>query len=336
MLRTKQQADLVIFLRQLAVMLTAGIPILRCLEILTATQSNPALRKQLHRIQQQLIKGHALHRCLSNSPSWFDHFSCELIHLGEEAGKLDCILPALANHHEHNLQLKRQIYQALFYPCLLGITACCLTLGMFTLVIPTFADLFENHQQLPFITRCLFSISSLAHAILPWMLLPLAILILTFDSKTLIKILMRLPPLPSLLLTLQHIRFSRNLSIALTAGIPILHALKLTTNLLNQDSAKHIRQLQRQICTGTSLYKAMDSNPYFPDLLKQMTKTGEESGCLDLLLLKTAEILETELRTNIQRLTALLEPLIITVQGVLIGGLVIGMYLPLFNLGNAL
>lgn len=332
----KHNAFTALFLRQLANMLPAGIPVARCLDILAATQTNTVLKSTLLRIQQQLSSGQSLHQSLQVYPHLFNAYTCHIIALGEETGKLDLILDKLATYHEHRLEWQQRLQRALWYPTILLCTATLLTLLLFIFVIPTFAELFkEQSVKLPLLTRTLFYLSTLLKQILP--LLGITLLLAWYNRHALLHYLVKsMPPLHHLQQSIQHIRFSRHLGIALAAGTSLLPALTLTHNMANQHMQTVIQRLKRRVNTGISLHKAMSECPELPLLLRQMTQIGEESGKLDQLLVQFAELAEKSLQHRINQLILCLEPLIITVLGVLIGGLVIGMYLPLFNLGSAL
>jgi type IV pilus assembly protein PilC len=344
--RTATKINLSHFTRQLSTMLQAGVPLTRCFDILEQTQPSSAVRIELTKIRKQLLAGHTLHDSLQTTPQMFDRFTCQLIKLGEQTGKLDSMLASLAVHHDKRVSLHRKIRQALLYPCTILVTACLLTISMFVWVVPAFADLFHDvHQQLPLLTRSIFAISSLLNASLPYLLVFIILGIASCRvahrrgklAVVITRTLHAVPWLHAGMQTLALIKFTRNLGIALAAGIPILQALQLTASLTgNNDVTRAIHRLRYSVTTGISLHQSMEAHTVFTVLVRQMIKVGEESGSLDALLLKTADILETDLDARVHTLTQLLEPLIMCVLGVLIGGLVIGMYLPVFNLGSTL
>jgi type IV pilus assembly protein PilC len=344
--RNPANLNLAVFMQQLAGMLQAGIPLTRCFEIIEQTHINLETRKLLYRIKMQLLAGNSLHDSLQLAPAWFDQFSYQLIQLGEQTGKLDSLLFMLAIHYEKRNKLKNTIKQALFYPCVILVTSLMLAAAMLIWVIPAFASLFQTSTaHLPLITRIIFAASTALNACLPVISL---LMVLTFATmwlahrrgqlgSILIKIGIALPPVQSCMQTLALIKFTRYLGMALCAGIPLLDALKLIANLVSHPQiANAIRQIRHAVTSGISIHNAMQPQSCFPILVRQMIKVGEESGTLDALLLKTADLLENEVDSRISAYTKLLEPLIMSVLGVLIGGLVIGMYLPVFNLGSTL
>lgn len=335
-----------IFMRQLACMVPAGINITRCFDILIEMQTEKSARALMRQIKQQLLAGHLLHESLRVLPAWYDLFAARLVYLGEQTGKLDLVLVTLANYYENKQKLQRTLRQALFYPCLILIAAMLLTFSLFIFVIPAFSALFHDTPvRLPWITRALFAVSSLLNQYLAF--IGLTLLFMTGVTMVayqqgkltvhLAKQISRLPLLRDCQQSLDWLRFTRYLGLALQSGLPIMEALQLVAGLCTSHHVtSSIRQLRTAASSGSSLHAAMAKRTAFPALIQQMVKVGEESGKLDDLLVKTSDLLEAELESKIARLTALLEPLIMSILGVLIGGLVIGMYLPLFNLGSAL
>jgi type IV pilus assembly protein PilC len=344
--RRRGKINLAIFMRQLASMIPAGIPLTQCFTILEKTQQHPGARTILYKIKNHLLAGNSLYDSLHHHPEWFDTFTCRLIQLGEKTGKLDELLLTLANYHENKNKFQHKISQALFYPCIILTTAIILSFSMFIFVIPSFAELFQGiDKKLPLLTRGIFFISGIVtHYLLLITGLVAAASIAIYIthrrgklSPILLRWLKRLPPLYDCVQTLAIIRFARNLAIALAAGIPILEGLHLAAGICDHAPlATAIRQVRAAVTAGNTVYQAMERLASFPIVLQQMVKVGEESGSLDKMLLKTAELLETQLDSRILYLTQLLEPLIMSVLGVLIGVLVIGMYLPVFNLGSTL
>lgn len=342
-LRRTAQPDTAALLRQLAGMIPAGLPVTRCFDILEQTEHHANIRAGLFKIKNHLLAGHSLSESMHCQPDWFDAFTCSLIHLGEQTGKLDVVLLTLAADHENKQEFRRTLHRALFYPCIILSVAIIMTCCMLIFVIPAFAALFHGMDKpLPLLTRMIFAISSLCTHALPVIAILIVITIFTLTARkkmisALLQRLTSLPPFAGMLQTLALIRLLRNLALALSAGMPILDALQLSTTSSGHEAINSsARQLRSALCAGHTLYQAMQTLPVFPILARQMVRVGEESGALDKMLSKSAEILEMQLNSSIFRLTQLLEPLIMSVLGVLIGSLVIGMYLPVFNLGSAL
>lgn len=334
-----------IILEQLASLLAAGVSITRSLDILEKAQPDMIARLRLYKIKQALLSGHALHLSMQSAPEWFDTYAIKLVALGEQTGKLDLILMQLAQHYANKHAQFRKLRGLLFYPCMILISAILMTAAMFIFVIPAFADMFRDSQQaLPWLTKLLFHVSTFFNQwLIPCALLTSTGIMLVFvlQKKTgaiLIRVrLTDLPPLSRILQTIYIIRYTRHLALALSAGMPILHALQVCGDLAeNITVTRQCRHLRNAVTAGASMYQAIEPLTLFPPLLKQMIKTGEESGHLDALLTKAAELLESELQNSVAKFTAMLEPLIMVILGALIGGIVVGMYLPVFNLGSVL
>lgn len=335
--------DISIFLRQLATLIAAGLPIIKSFEILEKSQLKIAMGLLIHAIRKEILTGKNLSFCLRHHGRYFDTVTCQLVQLGEHTGKLDIILLQIATNKEKSLALKKQIKQILLYPCILIIFAFLVTLGLFIFIVPRFAELFSNAQvKLPWVTAGMFYFANLlSHYsfvfLLPilfvlFLLLPLNMTV-QFKHKML-NWLLSLPLLRQFMQKITLTRFVRNLALMFDAGIPITDSLKLIIM-----TSRHSRFIQEIIClhnklnSGLALHQAMQTLYYFPQFMIQMVKIGEESGMLGSLLNKLADFYESDIDHFSKQFSQLLEPLIILVLGVLIGGLVIGMYLPIFRLG---
>lgn len=336
--------DITVFLRQLATLLTAGIPILHCCDMLEKSQFKIAMRILIHSIKRELLAGKNVYASLRMHEHYFNPVTCQLIRIGEHTGKLDITLQMIADEHEKQLAFNKRIKQALFYPCIICITSLVVTLCMFLFVIPRFAELFaDTHVELPALTKWLFFFSAQLNQHLLLLFFPVLLILPLFftneKSRALkqacLRKLTKLPLLHQFLQKMLLAKFARNLAMMFAAGIPILHALKLVTHSESNSAFNQaILQLRHQLSSGLQLHAAMQTLPYFPNLMIQMVKMGEESGSLDLLLQKVAGFFESDIDHLINQFSHLLEPLIMLVQGVLIGGLIIGMYLPIFKLGS--
>lgn len=335
-LASKTKPDTAVIMRQLSSMIHAGLPITRCFDILEKTQAQHSHRAALYKIKMHLQAGHTIHDSLQIQPELFDDFTCRLVHLGEQSGKLDDILQTLAAYHENKAAFRRTIRQALFYPCLILFSSLILSCCMFIFVIPAFSELFKDiDKPLPLLTRLIFTISHfLSQATLPASLLIITMIIYVRNHPFNMS---RLPIISDCLQTLAVIHFCKHLAISLSAGMPILEALKLSSGKDQpRELVSAIHQLRAALSAGNNMHHALQPHAVFPLILQQMVKVGEESGTLDVMLNRAAALLEAELNARIIHLTRLLEPLIMSVLGVLIGGLVIGMYLPVFNLGSVI
>lgn len=338
-----QEKDIAILLRQFATLISAGIPIVKSCDILEKSQEKLALKKMIYQIKQQISAGKSLSSALK-SHQHFNELTRHLILIGEQTGKLDDMLLMIAEHHEKQLAFKKQLQQILFYPIFIFICALIMTFGMLIFVIPHFVDLFHDmNNKLPLLTQCIFYLSNALRQSLVLIIflfgLMMGVIYFKWDSlkKYSFKHLHKLPGIKSFLQKILLTRFARNLAITLSAGIPITEALSLTSNTFHLTNfSTTILKLRSQICSGKQLYQAMELSHAFPLIMVQMIKIGEESGTLEQMLVKLADFFESETNQLVGHFSKLLEPLIMVVLGALIGGLVIGMYLPIFKLGNSL
>lgn len=334
--------DIVVFLRQLATLISTGIPIIKSFHILEKSQTNRSLNALIHTIKIDISSGKSLYPCLKRYPQYFDDLTCQMIYVGEQTGKLETLLMNIAANHEKQLLFRRKIKQALFYPGLIMLTAMIVCLAMILFIIPKFAELFHDMQdKLPLYTRSVFAISLIIKQNLLILFAALVIFCLFFyftrhkSKQTLHSIIKQIPFLKSILRKIILLRFCRNLAITFSAGIPISEALQLSANTNhNPEFSVIIAKLRMRIHAGVELNRAMENMVYFPFLMVQMIKIGEESGLLEHMLDKVADFFETDIDQFTNTLSQTLEPLIILILGVLIGGLVIAMYLPIFKLGN--
>lgn len=336
--------DITLFLRQLATLLQAGIPIVQCCHILEKSQEKHSLRLLIHLIKRELLTGKQLSSILQTQTTHFDNMTCQLMMIGEQTGKLDTILSTIANHHEQQLAIRARIKQALFYPCIIVCMAVMVTLIMFIFVIPSFADLFqEAHIPLPMLTRFIFQLSSILSLHTLYFIALLSLIgacLIQFKptyKESCLHFIRHLPGIKPLRQKSILTHFARNLALTFSAGIPITQAMRLAANATTDARFKQIiLRTNRHLDTGMQLHQAMLSTAYFPTLLIHMIKVGEEAGMLDYMLNKAADFYEAELKEITNHLNQLLEPLIMLILGVVIGGLVIGMYLPIFKLGSTL
>jgi type IV pilus assembly protein PilC len=338
--------DIILFLRQFATLIAAGIPLIQACDILEQSQEKRALRLLIYAIKRDILSGKNLYASLRQHPRYFDELTCHLIQIGEHTGKLDSLLITIATYQEKNLALHNKIKQALFYPCLLAITAIVMTLAMLIFVIPHFATLFQDiANQLPPLTRGVFYLSYLLQhygwLLLMMMLVPVLMLSLsppTFNKKRALRhAFAKLPLINTCLYKMTLARFARQVAITLNAGLPLTEALRLSANACDNAAFKcSIAKIHSRLSSGLQLHQAMETTPPLPTLMVQMVKTGEEAGMLEQMLDKMAEFFESDSSQLSEKLGQLLEPLIMMILGVLIGGLVISLYLPIFNVGSAL
>lgn len=338
--------DIILFFRQLSTLILAGIPITQAIHILGQNPEQTRLLLILNTLKENIASGKELAVGLRKFPRHFDEMTCSLIQAGEKSGTLDTMLDRIAQHKEKVAHLKSSIKQALFYPCMVLIVAVIVTLVMLTFIVPRFAELFQTmHGTLPAFTRgVIFLATIVRHSAGIFVLLLIAGWLLFFHAKksprgrkNIDGFILTLPiigtPIKKIILT----RFARNLATLLAAGIPITEALRTMTHSTGNSIYAHsIQKLAINISIGKQLHFAMQTDKLFPALMLQMVQVGEESGTLEKMLEKTAEFYEADINQFIANLERLLEPMIITILGVLIGGLVIAMYLPIFRLGTVI
>ncbi len=343
--RSIRSKDLTTFTRQMATMLRAGVPLLQSFDIVSRSHPNASMARLIVDIRNDVETGTSLSAAFRKYPKYFDHLYCNLVEAGEQAGMLELILDRLATYQEKTLAIKGKIKSALTYPIAVMIVAMIVVTIIMLFVVPTFKGVFAQFgAQLPGPTLVVIAISDFfVHY---WYVL-FGVLILggyfVFQSwkrsdrvkELLDRALLRLPVFGQLVQKGALARWTRTLSTMFGAGVPLVEALDSVAgsagNIVYQRATEKIQQ---EVSTGTSLTLSMQSSQVFPPLVLQMASIGEESGSLDSMLGKVADIYEEEVDELVKALSSLLEPIIIVVLGILIGGLVIAMYLPIFNLGK--
>jgi type IV pilus assembly protein PilC len=346
-MKNKQQrkpsfTDIAIFFRKLATLINSGIMMSQSCEILERSEENIQLKHMIHTLRHDMGSGQSFIESLKKFPEYFDEMTCQLLHIGMQSGTFAEMLIRVAVYKEKSLNLKKKIIQAFFYPTIILSIAILITIILLTFVVPKFAELFQHMSaSLPLLTLGIIHLSSFLSHYGFLFLWPILAIFLLWDSlkksphcrKMLEQVFIKLAIFQKMKLT----HFARNLSTTLAAGIPIIEALQLTArttgSVIYENAITHLRL---NLMKGHSLYQMMYQIPYFPPLLVQMVKIGEESGSLEHILEKVVELYESDIEHFISKLSQMLEPLIMVVLGVLIGGLVIAMYLPIFKLGTAL
>lgn len=337
--------EVTMFTRQLSTMMKAGVPLLQSFEIVANGHANPSVGKLLNSIKQDIETGSSLSQAFSKYPKQFDALFCNLIEAGEQAGILDNILDRLALYKEKMLAIKSKIKSALFYPIAVVAVAFGVTAVIMIFVVPQFAEIFRGFgAELPGPTLIVVAISNFF--IHQWYVMIGAIVGLITGTKKLLerskkardirdRLILKLPVFGGIMQKSSVARWCRTLSTMFTAGVPIVDALNSVAgasgNVVYYNATKKI---QSEISTGTSLNVAMDNANIFPAMMIQMAAIGEESGALDVMLTKVAEFYEQEVDDAVGALSSLLEPIIIVFLGVVVGGIVVAMYLPIFKLGS--
>jgi type IV pilus assembly protein PilC len=340
-----KSAEIALFSRQLATMIAAGVPLLQSLDIVCKGAENPTLRKILLQVKSSLEQGETLSQALSRHPKHFDSLFCSLINAGEKSGTLETMLDRIATYREKTESLKKKIRKALTYPTIVVVIAFVVTSILLIKVIPAFEGIFAGAgAELPAFTLFVVKISIFFQNYW-WLMLASFVLSITLIvvcrskfrrfRKITDKIFLTLPIIGPILKKAAIARFCRTLATTFAAGMPMLSALKVsskaTGNLVYEDA---ITDIQKKITVGDQLHVAIENSGNFPNMIVQMAAIGEESAELDAMMNKAASIYEEDVDTAVDSLSSLLEPVIMAVIGVLIGGLVIAMYLPIFKLGD--
>ncbi len=339
-----REKDISLFTRQLATMMKAGVPLLQAFDIVGRGQENPAVGKLLMDIKADVETGSSLSQAFAKFPVHFDQLYCNLVAAGEQAGILESLLDRLATYKEKMLAIKSKIKSALFYPTAVIIVAFIVTAVIMIFVIPAFKDVFASFgAELPAPTLVIIAISDFFVA--NWYLIFGAIFGAVFaffyawKRSVAMQFLMdrfflRMPVFGPIIRKAVIARWTRTMSTMFAAGVPLVESLDsvggAAGNIVYKEGTK---QIQSEVSTGTSLTTAMQNVNLFPNMVTQMVAIGEESGALDSMLGKVADFFEAEVDDAVEAMSSLMEPLIMAVLGVLIGGMVVAMYLPIFKLG---
>jgi len=339
------EKDITFFTRQLATMLKAGVPLLQAFEIVARGHKNPRFARLMMDIKGRVEAGSSLSQAFREHPAQFDALYCNLVNAGETAGMLDGILERLATYKEKILALKSKIKSAMFYPISVVTVAIIVVWIIMVWVIPAFKQVFKGFgADLPAPTLIVMAISDFFVSY--WWLM-LAIIVGTLFGFFFLlrrstafryavdRISLRLPIIGGILEKATIARWTRTLATMFAAGVPLVESLDAVAGAsANAVYIAGTRKIQNEVSTGTSLTNAMHNTGLFPSMVLQMTQIGEESGSLDGMLSKVADFYEREVDDAVTALTSLLEPIIIVFLGVVIGGLVVAMYLPIFKLGS--
>jgi type IV pilus assembly protein PilC len=336
--------DIALFSRQLATMLQAGIPLVQAFEIVGAGHDNPAMQKLILSIKQDLEGGTALAEALSKHPLYFDDLYRNLVEVGEHSGSLDSLLDKVATYKEKTEAIKKKIKKALFYPAAVVVVAIIVTTILLIFVIPQFEDLFKGFgADLPAFTRMVIDISYFVRS-KGWILLGIVFgagyaYISAKKRSSRIReiedrVALKLPVVGPILVKAAIARFARTLSTMFNAGVPLVEALESVAGATgNVVYEKGVLDMKDEVATGQRLQRSMENTGLFPNMVIQMIAVGEESGSLDSMSAKVADFYEADVDNAVDAMSSLLEPLIMAILGVLVGGLVVAMYLPIFKMG---
>ena len=337
--------DIAIFSRQLATMMTSGVPLVQAFDIIGKGHENPRMQDLVMTVKGDVEGGSNLADSLRKHPLYFDDLVCNLVEAGEAAGVLDTLLDKIATYKEKTEALKSKIKKALFYPAAVVVIAFIVTAILLIFVVPQFEELFTSFgADLPAFTQMVVNLSRFMQD--SWYLVFGAIggaIYALLETKkrsrkfnhAMDRLVLKMPVVGNILTKAAIARYARTLSTMFAAGVPLVEALDsvsgATGNIVYADAVLRMRD---QVATGQQLQLAMTQSGVFPNMVVQMVAIGEESGSLDSMLGKVADFFEREVDDAVDGLSSLLEPLIMAILGVLVGGLVIAMYLPIFKMGS--
>lgn len=336
--------DVAFFTRQLATMMASGVPIIQAFEIIAEGTENPNMVKLVNNIKTDVAAGNTLADSLRKHPQYFDDLFCNLVESGEQSGKLESLLDRIATYKEKTEALKAKIKKAMTYPISVVVVAVIVTAIMLLKVVPAFVEVFANFgADLPAFTLFVIGLSEWLQAW--WFILLILFIVAGFAySKAHLKskafrdaqdrTLLKAPVVGDIIYKAAVARYARTLSTTFAAGVPLVDALDSVAGAAgNVVFYNAVMQIKEDVSAGSQLNFSMRTTNVFPALAVQMAGIGEESGNLDGMLDKVADYYEAEVDNAVDNLTTLLEPMIMSVLGILVGGLIIAMYLPIFQLG---
>ncbi|MFO1419129.1 MAG: type II secretion system F family protein [Methylotetracoccus sp.] len=337
--------DIAVFSRQLATMLSAGVPLVQSFDIVGRGHENPSMQEMLFAIKADIEGGNTLREALAKFPEQFDELFCNLVHAGEQAGVLETLLHKIAEYKEKTESLKAKIKKALFYPVAVIVVAVIVTAILLLFVVPQFEELFKGFgADLPAFTRMVIVMSQWLQQ---WWYIALGIIVVAgfvfvrLKKKSpafnhwLDRVVLHVPIVGVILHKAAVARFARTLSTMSAAGVPLVEGLQSVAGACgNFVYGSAVLRIRDDVATGHQLQLAMKDVNLFPSMVIQMVAIGEESGSLDSMLGKVADFFEEEVDNAVDALSTLIEPLIMAFLGVVVGGLVVAMYLPIFKLGS--
>jgi len=337
--------DIALFTRQMATMMKAGVPLLQSFDIIGEGFDNPNMRKLVEEVKQEVAAGNSFASALRKKPQYFDDLYCSLVDAGEQAGALETLLERVATYKEKTEVLKAKIKKAMTYPIAVLVVALMVSAILLIKVVPQFQSVFAGFgAELPAFTLMVIGLSQILQDW--WWIVIAAVVAAILGFKYAFKHsqqfrdgldrgLLKLPIIGPLIYKSSVARYARTLSTTFAAGVPLVEALEsvagATGNIVFKSAVNKVKQ---DVSTGMQLNFSMRSTGVFPTLAIQMTAIGEESGSLDNMLDKVATYYEDEVDNMVDNMTSLMEPFIMVILGVVVGGLVVAMYLPIFKLGS--
>ncbi|HUP90777.1 MAG TPA: type II secretion system F family protein [Solimonas sp.] len=340
-------ADISIFSRQMATMMTAGVPLVQSLEIVGRSHDNPTMGAMVMQIKTYIESGSSFAESLGKFPLQFDDLFVNLVDAGEKSGALETLLDKIATYKEKTEAIKKKVKKALTYPSAVMVVAVIVTGILLYFVVPQFEDLFKGFgADLPAFTKMVIAMSRFVQdkwwAVLGGIIGTIAVFIFVKKRsqafrRLLDRLMLKLPVVGDILYKSAVARFARTLSTMFAAGVPLVEAMesvaRASGNIVFEEA---ILVMRDQVATGQQLQLTMQQSGIFPNMATQMVQIGEESGALDAMCAKVADFYEAEVDAMVDALSSLLEPMIMAILGVLVGGLVVAMYLPIFALGQAI
>ncbi|MDO9105159.1 MAG: type II secretion system F family protein [Methylovulum sp.] len=338
--------DIAVFARQLATMLASGIALVQAIDIVGKGHENPSMQALLAGIKFDIEGGDGLAVALKRRPLYFDELFCNLVEAGEHAGVLDSLLDKIATYKEKTESMKKKIKKALTYPIAVVVVAFIVTAILLLFVVPVFEDLFKSFgADLPSFTRMVVNMSKWLQQ---WWWIVIGCVLafyytFSFFKKRsrpfnhfLDKVLLQLPVVGLIINKSAIARFARTLSTMSAAGVPLVEALQSVAGACgNIIYAEVVMKMREEVATGQRLQFAMQQANMWPHMVQQMVAIGEEAGSMDAMLSKVADFYEEEVDNLVDNLSSLMEPIIMVILGILVGGLIVAMYLPIFKMGAA-
>ncbi|MBB4604760.1 type IV pilus assembly protein PilC [Xanthomonas campestris] len=337
--------DISFFSRQMATMMKSGVPIVGALEIIGSGQKNPRMRTMIGQIRTDIEGGSSLHEAISKHPVQFDELYRNLVRAGESAGVLETVLDTIASYKENIEALKGKIKKALFYPAMVMAVALLVSSILLIWVVPQFEDVFKGFgAELPAFTQLIVNASRFMVSYW-WALLIVAVgtvggLIFAYKRSPAMqhgmdRLILKVPVIGQIMHNSSVARFARTTAVTFKAGVPLVEALSIVAGATgNSVYEEAVLRMRDDVSVGYPVNVAMKQVNLFPHMVVQMTAIGEEAGALDAMLFKVAEYFEQEVNNAVDALSSLLEPMIMVFIGTIVGGMVIGMYLPIFKLAS--
>ncbi|MEE8042531.1 MAG: type II secretion system F family protein [Pseudomonadales bacterium] len=340
-------ADISLFSRQMATMMKAGVPLVQSFDIVADGVDKPALKEMIKGIRNDVAAGNAFASCLRKYPDQFDDLFCNLVEAGEQSGALETMLDRVATYKEKTESLKARIKKAMFYPVAVMVVAFIVSAILLIFVVPQFKEIFSSFgAELPYFTLVVIGMSESAQEYWFHFLVVLVVtvwIVRQFYKRskkmrdTIDRILLKLPVMGDIINKSAVARYCRTLSTTFAAGVPLVDALGSVAGATgNSVYVNAVNQIKEDVSTGQQLNFSMRNTGVFPNMVLQMVAIGEESGALDDMLDKSADYYEEQVDNAVDAMTSLMEPIIMAVLGVVIGGLIIAMYLPIFQLGKVI